>query len=54
MNKGFSIDWLQEVSKEKPSLILRALHEGMEENWLEETDPGRFRFTSAPKRPGPP
>ncbi len=49
-DESFSIDWLQEVSKEKPSLILQALREGMEDKWLEETEPGRFRFTNPQKR----
>ncbi|MBU1276174.1 MAG: sigma 54-interacting transcriptional regulator [Proteobacteria bacterium] len=47
---GFSIDWLQEVSKEKPSLILQTLHQGIEDKWLIETTPGRFRFTDPQKR----
>ncbi|MCF8032373.1 MAG: sigma 54-interacting transcriptional regulator [Desulfarculaceae bacterium] len=46
---GFSIDWLQEVAKEKPSLILKTLHQGIEDGWLAETTPGHFRFTH-PKR----
>ena len=47
---GFSIDWLQEVAKEKPSIILRALHQGMADGWLAETDPGRFRCTDPHKQ----
>jgi len=47
---GFSIDWLQEVSNEKPSLILRTLYQGIEDEWLVETTPGRFRFTDLKKR----
>ena len=47
---GFSIDWLQEIAKEKPSLILRTLHQGIADKWLAETEPGRFHFLDPQKQ----
>ncbi|MBU2549352.1 MAG: sigma 54-interacting transcriptional regulator [Proteobacteria bacterium] len=46
----FSIDWLQEVSREKASRILLVLDRGLRENWLTQTAPGLFRFADPEKQ----
>ena len=46
----FSIDWLQEISQEKPSRILQALDLGLKAKWLTYAGPGLFHFTDLQKQ----
>ncbi len=46
----FSIDWLQEISEEKPSRILQALDQGLRAKWLTQVGPGLFHFTDSQKQ----
>jgi formate hydrogenlyase transcriptional activator len=48
--RGFSIDWLQEISQEKPSHILQALDQGIRAKWLTQVGPGLFHFTDLQKQ----
>ena len=46
----FSIDWLVELAKEKPSQILAAMEKGTQKGWLTRKAPGVFTFTDRKKR----
>lgn len=46
----FSIDWLQEITQEKPSLILQALDRGLQAQWLTDSGPGLFHFADQQKQ----
>ena len=46
----FSIDWLMEISRDKPSQILEVMEEGIKEGWLQQKGPGLFTFVDADKR----
>ncbi|MFH0731286.1 MAG: sigma 54-interacting transcriptional regulator [Pseudomonadota bacterium] len=46
----FSIDWLEDLSKERASRILAAMGKGVRKGWLKEIAPGLFRFTDITKR----
>ena len=46
----FSIDWLTDLTKDKPSQILAILEKGAREGWLKKKDPGKFSFADGTKR----
>ena len=46
----FSIDWLVELTDEKPSTILSALEEGTEKGWLTRENLGLYTFSNKKKR----
>ena len=46
----FSIDWLQEITQEKPSQILQALDQGLRAKWLTYSGPGLFHFADQQKQ----
>jgi len=42
-NGEFSIDWLQEMTHEKASVIISAMEKGVKNSWLQQTKPGFFQ-----------
>lgn len=46
----FSIDWIAELTPRKPSEILAAMEQGVDQHWLEKHGPGLFSFSDEKKR----
>jgi transcriptional regulator with GAF, ATPase, and Fis domain len=46
----FSLDWVVELTGEKPSHILSFLQEGVKQGWLSSNEPGTYSFKDLKKR----
>ena len=46
----FSIDWLTDLTQDKPSQILSTLEKGIQEGWLKKKGPGAFGFADKDKQ----